>query len=163
YKVLTYPRTDSRVITTDIVPTLADRIEACGVDEYANVAKKLVKKTFRLPKSVVNNAQVSDHHAIIPTEEPVDLATLGNNERKIYDLVVKRFLAVLSDPYEYEAVQIKADLGGELFVASGNAVKKLGWKEIYNTYENDDQIKRLANYTKGAPIEKFTIQITEGE
>src|SRR5699024_7670096 len=113
HKVLTYPRTDSRAITTDIVPTLKDRIDACGVDEYASYAKKLITKKFHLPKSVVNDQEVSDHHGIIPTEEPVNLQDFGSNERKIYDLVVKRFLAVLSDPFEYEETRVNAEVQGE--------------------------------------------------
>lgn len=63
HKVLTYPRTDSRVISTDIVPTLKDRLKACGVDQYAKMAGKLLQKDFKLPKSVLDNAKVSDHHA----------------------------------------------------------------------------------------------------
>src|SRR5690625_1955435 len=117
HKVLTYPRTDSRVITTDIVPTLKDRIDACGVDEYASYAKEIINKKFQLPKSVVNDQEVSDHHAIIPTEEPVNLHDFGSNERKIYDLVVKRFLAVLSDPFEYEETHVTVEVEGELFSA----------------------------------------------
>src|SRR5690625_1489573 len=163
HKVLTYPRTDSRVITSDIVPTLKDRLKACGVDQYATIANKLANKTFRLPKSVVNNAQVSDHHAIIPTEEPVYLADLGNNERKIYDLVIKRFLAVLSDPYEYDEVSVQLTVDSEQFRAKGNIVKKRGWKEVYDSNENNGHYKRLANYQKGTKIDHFTINLTEGK
>src|SRR5690625_62135 len=163
HKVLTYPRSNSRVITTDIVPTLIYRLESCGVEQYATVARKLANKRFRLPKSVVNNAQVSDHHAIIPTEEPVDLAELGNNERRIYDLVVKRFLAVLSDPYEYEEVRVYLDVAGERFSARGNIVKKLGWKEIYESSESIDHTERLANYQKDSKVENYTVHLTEGE
>lgn len=161
HKVLTYPRTDSRVITSDIVPTLKDRLDACGVDEYASVARKLAQKKLHLPKSVVNNAQVSDHHAIIPTEEPVDLAELGSNERKIYDLVVKRFLAVLSDPYEYEEVKVTAQIDQERFIAKGNTVKKLGWKEIYRS--SGDKTERLVDIKEGTTIATFTLQLSEGE
>lgn len=163
HKVLTYPRTDSRVITTDIVPTLKDRLEACGVDEYAGVARKLVQKQFKLPKSVVNNAQVSDHHAIIPTEEPVDLEALGSNERKIYDLVVKRFLAVLSDPYEYEEVRVHAEVEGERFIARGNTVAKLGWKEVYERGTSASHEDRLHPYKEGTEIADVSVRITEGE
>ena len=163
HKVLTYPRTDSRVITTDIVPTLKGRLDACGVEQYANIARKLSTKSFRLPKSVVNNAQVTDHHAIIPTEEPVDLSALGNNERKIYDLVVKRFLAVLSDPYEYEEVSVILEMEEARFIAKGNMIKKLGWKEVYNSGESSDRGAYLANYKKGLTIENFSLQLTEGE
>src|SRR5699024_9677824 len=139
-----------------------DRLEACGVDAYAAVARRLARKSFKLPKSVVNNAQVSDHHAIIPTEEPVDLEELGNKERKIYDLVVKRFLAVLSEPYEYEEVRVTADVAGERFVARGTTVKKLGWKEVYGERDAGSGAK-LTNYQKGAGIANGKIQLTEGE
>src|SRR5699024_12659232 len=74
-------------------------------------------RSFQLPKSVVNNAAVSDHHAIIPTEEPADWGSFGSNERKIYDLVIQRFLAVLSEPYIYEETRIQAKCSNEYFTA----------------------------------------------
>ena len=158
YKVLTYPRTDSRVITSDIVPTLKDRIDACGVDEYATFANKIKHKKFNLPKSVVNDKEVSDHHAIIPTEEQVDLAELGSNERKIYDLVIKRFLAVLSDPFEYEETQITAKVQDEVFSTKVNTTIQLGWKEIYGEKETS-VVKELK---KGQTVDA-KLSITEGE
>src|SRR5699024_4424910 len=138
HKVLTYPRTDSRVISTDIVPTLKERVKACGVDQYARFAGKVLRQERRLPKSVVDNAKVSDHHAIIPTEQPVILEDLDDRERKIYDLVVKRFLAVLAEPYEYEQTTIFTNIDNETFIAKGKVVKKQGWKEIYNNRFEDD-------------------------
>ncbi len=128
HKVLTYPRTDSRVLSSDIIPTLNERLDACGVDHYAKIATRLQRKNWKLPKSVVDNAKVTDHHAIIPTEESVILEDLDNQERKIYDLVVKRFLAVLSEPYEYEQMTMTGKIGNETFIARGNAVKKT-WLE----------------------------------
>lgn len=158
HKVLTYPRTDSRVLTSDLVPTLKDRIDACGVDEYAGVAQKLMNQKFHLPKSVVNDAEVSDHHAIIPTEEPADLSALGSNERKIYDIVVRRFLAVLSAPYEYEETEIKAVCEQENFTAKEQVVSQLGWKAIYGekAQEGKFSIKEGQTIT-GEP------QLKEGE
>lgn len=160
YKVLTYPRTDSRVITTDIVPTLKDRLDACGVDEYASVAAKLKHKQFRLPKTVVNNAHVTDHHAIIPTEEPVDLTEFGSNERKIYDLVVKRFLAVLAEPYKYEETSIHLQVGNETFFAKDNQVIQLGWKEVYGEKGTYGQ---LETWHEGDSFSRFTIEVSTGE
>jgi len=158
HKVLTYPRTDSRVITTDIVPTLKDRIDACGVDEYASYAKEIINKKFQLPKSVVNDQEVSDHHAIIPTEEPVNLHDFGSNERKIYDLVVKRFLAVLSEPFEYEETHVTVEVQGEVFSTKENTTIKLGWKEIYG----EKQTKNTNQLQKEQKI-NATCLITEGE
>src|SRR5699024_10286995 len=158
HKVLTYPRTDSRVITTDIVPTLKDRIDACGVNEYANFAKKLINKKFQLPKSVVNNQEVSDHHAIIPTEEPVNVHDFGSNERKIYDLVIKRFLAVLSDPFEFEETQVTVEVEGELFSTKENTTIQLGWKKIYG----EKQTKGANQLQEGQKL-NGTFLITEGK
>ncbi|MBT2218180.1 DNA topoisomerase III [Virgibacillus dakarensis] len=166
HKVLTYPRTDSRVITTDIVPTLKDRVKACGVDQYARIAGKVVKRDWKLPKSVVDNARVSDHHAIIPTEQPVNLADLTEQERKIYDLVVKRFLAVLSAPYEYEQTTIVAEIGNERFSAKGKIVKQQGWKEIYDrngTDEEDADDQRLPAMEKGNTFANLRVMMTSGE
>ncbi|WP_068673179.1 DNA topoisomerase III [Oceanobacillus sp. Castelsardo] len=166
HKVLTYPRTDSRVISTDIVPTLKDRLKACGVDQYAKIAGKLLKKDFKLPKSVVDNAKVSDHHAIIPTEEQVVLEDLNDKERKIYDLVVKRFMAVLSDPHEYEQTTIFAEINGETFVAKGKVVKKQGWKEVYdNRYDDEESSddQRLPAIHKGEVFTTVVLKQTEGE
>lgn len=167
HKVLTYPRTDSRVISTDIVPTLKDRLKACGVDQYARIAGKLLKKEWKLPKSVVNNAKVSDHHAIIPTEQQVILEDLDDKERKIYDLVVKRFLAALSDPYEYEQMTVTAKIDSELFIAKGKAVKKLGWKEIYDRSghleEEDNDEQKLPVLKQGDELQLSKLNVTSGE
>ena len=128
HKVLTYPRTDSKYISTDIVDTLKDRVRAVSVSDYAKVCTKILKDKIKTNKSFVDNSKVTDHHAIIPTEERVFLSDLSDRERKIYDLVVIRFLSVLSDPFEYEQTTIKANIEGETFVAKGKKIIKLGWK-----------------------------------
>ena len=75
--------------------------------------------------------KVSDHHAIIPTEQFVDLSHMTNEERKIYDLVVRRFLAVLMPPFAYDETTMKAEAGESVFTARGKIVKNQGWKEAY--------------------------------
>src|SRR5699024_10708013 len=102
HKVLTYPRTDSRYLSSDIVPTLKGRIEACQTGPYRALARALHGKQFTADKRFVDDSTVSDHHAIIPTEQYVDLTHMTSEERKIYDLVVRRFLAVLYPPAELD-------------------------------------------------------------
>lgn len=139
HKVLTYPRTDSRYISSDIVDTLKDRIKACGTGPYSKFASRLLRENIRPNKSFVDDSKVSDHHAIIPTEQSVSLSSLSDKERKIYDLVVKRFLAVLYPPFEYEETSIKAKIGEETFIAKGKTPLKQGFKEIYeNNYEEEE-------------------------
>lgn len=164
HKVLTYPRTDSRVITSDIVPTLKERIRATAVDAYKPIAAKLLQKKWNLPKSVVDDAKVSDHHAIIPTEEPVVLSDLTGDERKIYDLVVQRFYAVLMDPYVYEETTLEVKIGKERFAAKGKNVQQLGWKELYKQMDEEEEQHQLIPAVKtGDTLGILRMYLTEGE
>ena len=147
HKVLTYPRTDSRYLTDDIVDTLKDRIKAVNTSEYSKVCMKLLKTKIKPNKSFVDNSKVSDHHAIIPTEERVFLGDLSDKERKIYDLVVKRFLSVLCPPFEYEQTTIKGVCEGETFIAKGNKINKLGWRENY-TADDDETYDGIIDVEK---------------
>jgi len=140
HKVLTYPRTDSRYLTSDIVPTLRERIDSCGIGPYRAIAAKVKNRSFTGNQPFVNNAKVSDHHAIIPTEEVPELAHMTVDERRVYDLVVRRFLAVLYPPFEYEETMLTAQCGKELsLVARGKVVLASGWKDAYGEYEEDAQ------------------------
>lgn len=132
HKVLTYPRTDSRYLTTDMTGTLKERLKACAVGPYRKAASRLSMQEIKADKSFVNNAKVSDHHAIIPTEQFVQLEHMSNDERKIYDLVVRRFLAVLSPACEYEEISLTGMIGNETFRAKGSQILKTGWREIYD-------------------------------
>lgn len=168
HKILTYPRTDSRYISDDLVDTLKDRIRACGIGQYQKLASKVLNSPIKSNKSFVDNSKVTDHHAIIPTEQRVLLSELNDNERKIYDLVVKRFLAVLYPPSEYEQTTIKAKIGDENFIAKGKRVISAGWKEVYsNNYydedeeENEDQNLPVIN--KGDPLKVISLVQTTGK
>lgn len=138
HKVLTYPRTDSRYIGSDVVGTLKERLKACAVGPYRKLAGSLAMKPIKASKSFVDDKKVSDHHAIIPTEQFVQLDHMTNEERKIYDLVVRRFLSVLMPPFEYEQTTVKAQAEGEIFLAKGKIVKSPGWKEAYDSGWSDD-------------------------
>jgi len=101
HKLLSYPRTDSRYITTDIVATLMDRLKSIAIGPYEKAARNIIKGRIHTTNRLVDNSKVTDHHAIIPTEQHVDLSSLNKEEKNIYDLVVKRFLEVLSPAFEY--------------------------------------------------------------
>lgn len=168
HKILTYPRTDSRYLTSDIVDTLGERIKACGIGQYQSMASRILKKPIVANKSFVDDSKVSDHHAIIPTEERLPLSKLNEKERKIYDLVVKRFMAVLYPPFEFEQTTIKAKIGNENFFAKGKRVLAQGWKEVYaNNYEDDDvqediPEQLLPNINKGDVLKVNSIIKTKG-
>lgn len=167
HKILTYPRTDSRYISTDLVDTLKDRLSACGVGPYSKLSFQLMKSPIKANKHFVDDSKVSDHHAIIPTEQFVNLSALSDKERKIYDLVVKRFLAVLYPPFEYEQTTITAQIGDESFFAKGKSIIALGWKEIYHAAADDDETEDLSDQIlpivrKGDIIKLSALKLTQG-
>lgn len=163
HKVLTYPRTDSRYLTSDIVDTIKDRIKAVNVSDYSKVCNKILKTGVKVNKSFVDDSKVSDHHAIIPTEEKVFLGELSEKERRIYDLVVKRFLSVLLPPYEYTQTTVKAQVEGETFVTKGNNVVNLGWKETYKSYEEEDVYDSLPILKVGDVLSTTKVKINIGK
>ncbi|WP_238883562.1 DNA topoisomerase III [Clostridium sp. YIM B02551] len=132
YKILTYPRTDSRYISSDIVATLPDRLKSISIGNYRALATEILKGKINAHKGFVDDSKVSDHHAIIPTEEKVNIGLLSSEERHIYELVVKRFLSVMLPPYEYIQTTIVSDINGETFIAKGNVIKSKGWKKVYD-------------------------------
>lgn len=168
HKVLTYPRTDSRYLTEDIIDTLKDRIRACSVGPYAKAGFKISSNPIKGNKNFVNNSKVSDHHAIIPTEQPVFLNNFTDKERKIYDLVVKRFLAVLSKPFEFEKISVTGKIGGEEFSSRGKITLSMGWKDIYGNYEDEEALddyplEELNKLKKGSMLNVVSIRKTDGE
>lgn len=139
HKVLTYPRTDSRYLTTDMKNTLADRLRAIGGDYKEITAKLLHEKNFNT-KRIINNSKVSDHHAIIPTEQKPNYMSLSDTELKIYNLVVKRFLENLLPDYKYEETSYSFKLDNKVFTAKSTKVIQLGFKELSRSEIEDKKI-----------------------
>lgn len=168
HKVLTYPRTDSRYIGKDVAETLKERLRACSVGPYRKVTGKLVNQTLKLNKSFVDDSKVSDHHAIIPTEQFVQLEHMSSDERKIYDLVVRRFAAVLYPPCEYEQTTLKGVCGGETFSAKGKIMKQPGWQAAYEDFqeeeaEEDIREQLLPEIKEGTKELVTRIKVNEGQ
>lgn len=139
HKVLTYPRTDSRYLTTDMKNTLADRLRAIGGDYKEITAKLLHEKDFNT-KRIINNSKVSDHHAIIPTEQKPNYMSLSDTELKIYNLVVKRFLENLLPDYKYEETSYSFKLDNKVFTAKSTKVIQFGFKELSRSEIEDKKI-----------------------
>ena len=174
HKVLTYPRTDSRYIGKDVAETLKERLKACAVGPYRKLAGTLAMKPIHTNASFVDDKKVSDHHAIIPTEQFVDLSHMTNEERKIYDLVVRRFLAVLMTPFTYDETTMKAEAGEGIFTARGKIVQSQGWKEAYETEvfsgEDEDETaeelpkeQKLPELKKGEKLKIEKTELTAGK
>ncbi len=139
HKLVTYPRTDSRYITTDIVPTLPARLRAMGVGPYAQLAAPLLPRPPAPTKRFVDNGKVSDHHAIIPTEQPLQLGGLTTEERNLYDLIARRFLAVLYPAYTYDQTTLVTEVKGERFYSRGRVVKSQGWRAVTAQFADKEE------------------------
>ena len=133
HKLLTYPRTNSKFLTSDMIPTLksiaghvgrADRAYARSADFVTSLASLPLGR-------VVADDKVGDHHAIIPTDGPQDLSTLGPDERKIYDLVARRYLAIFHPPARKEVTSVDTEAAGELFRSSGTVIVEPGFLAVY--------------------------------
>lgn len=169
HKILTYPRTDSRYITTDVVATIPDRLKAISIGTYRMTAQDILRRGVKASKSFVDNSKVTDHHAIIPTEDSPNLSNLSTEERNIYDLVVKRFLSVMMPPFEYVETKIEAEISGEKFVAKGKVIKAKGWKAVYDReVEEDNEDEELKDQTlpqlaKGDTLKIVSVGTNKGQ
>ncbi|TYR80717.1 DNA topoisomerase III [Priestia megaterium] len=149
HKLVTYPRTDSRYLTTDMVATMKERLESIA-SAYKAEVRPLLSKQIQLPKRVVNNEKVSDHHAIIVTDQPVFLQDLSADERKLYDLIAKRFISLFYPIHEYEVVKAELEVNGEKLIASGKRVLSLGFKKLF-TDEKEDALS-LPDLKEGSKL-----------
>lgn len=149
YKYLTYPRTDSKHLTTDMYATIKERLINASYGEYAKYARNIIDGGINNSKRIFNNQLVSDHHAIIPTEEKCIIGMLDSDEARVYNLVLKRFLAAFMKDYEY--VTHSVVVGNDLyeFKTSVSEVKNLGWKVLYDA--NSNNVNRT-NFIKGLEV-----------
>lgn len=168
HKVLTYPRTDSRYLTADVLGTIKERLQAINAGVYREFAAPLIRRELPKKPAFVNDAKVSDHHAIIPTEQAPNYIHMSNEERKIYDMVVRRFLAVMYPAYEYEESVLAAEVEGEHFYARGTRPLHMGWKAVYENQSEDEEEEELKrqNLPVMQKVQEFSIsniRLTEGK
>jgi len=168
HKLLTYPRTDSRYISDDVVPTLPERLRAMRFGDYAANVNRLLRNHPLQTKYLVNNAKVTDHHAILPTEEPADFRDLSGPEQNIYDLAARRFLAVLLPPFEYEEIELILQCEGETLHARGRRVLEEGWHGAYGNAvdedaEEDEKDQNLPELRQGEVLRLQEVRLITGK
>jgi DNA topoisomerase-3 len=132
HKALTYPRTNSKFLTGDMVGEIKPTAELVGHNPGYRQAAEYVTALDKLPLGrVVNDAKVEDHHAIIPTRSEHDLGKMGQDELKIYDLVTKRFLAIFHPEARFERTRVETDVAENVFRTSGRRLVEPGWRAVY--------------------------------
>lgn len=169
HKIVSYPRTDSRYITSDMASTLKDRLRALSGTGFADAAARLAKGDLNPGKRLINDAGVSDHHALIPTEQRVDTDKLSGEEKALWTLIVMRFLAVLSPPEEREHIEVITEAAGERFLSRGSRVLRRGWREVEHgpLREEDENAEmpdqRLGDIEKGGAVKVQSTKIRQGK
>lgn len=157
HKVVTYPRTDSKYLTTDMQNTMKERLQA--ISDFNPQVKTIIKNGSKVVlKKVFNNALVSDHHALIPTEQRANFAKLSSDEQRIYQMIVSRFLMLFLPEYQEKVEKITLSFGSERFVASNKKVLEPGWKGT-----SDEPKAKVVHYTEGQKIKgefSFEKQLT---
>ncbi len=153
HKIVTYPRTDSRYITDDIVPTLRSRLMAINNTEFSKEVQSILSKELRVNDRFVQNDLVSDHHAIIPTEQKVNLDRLSGDEKALWQLIVRRFLEVLEDDYIYETTTLFIEIDSLVFKTRLSVSKQEGWKKLTRYNSNLDEGNKFDTFVLNQEIE----------
>ena len=142
-KALTYPRTSSRFLPSDMIPRLKPTAETLVPIGPLAEAARYVVGLDKLPLGrVINNAKIGDHHAIIPTVSQHRVETFSPDEKRIFDLVARRFLAVFHPPARYAHTTIVTDVLGETFRTRGRVTLEAGWRAVYGTEPDEPRRPR---------------------
>lgn len=170
HKVLTYPRTDSNYLTTDMKAGLPKSIQAVAMGPYEEFAKHLLAGKLKTTKRIINNDEVNDHHAIIPTDKAPIPAHMSGDEKKLYDLVVRRFLAVFYPDAIFATTRIETKVSTHTFVTTGKSRKVAGWQAVEPParYASDSKKRKkgpivLPTITKGLETPVQSSRLHEGK
>lgn len=149
-KAITYPRTDSRFLPKDMVGRVYKAMDSLA-EPYSSLTRFIERKEGKLPFSrrVYDDAKVSDHHAIIPTPQTTDPAKLTPDERALFDLIVRRFVAAFCPAHVYEAMRVITLCEGERFKTLGRTALVDGWKQVYQQPDKEEQEATLPALAEG--------------
>jgi DNA topoisomerase III len=142
HKAITYPRTNSRFLTSDMIGEIKPTADLVGRNGKYQEAARYVTRLEKLPlERVINDKRVEDHHAIIPTKSVHNLDKMGPDESRIYDLVVKRFLAVFHPEAVFERTRVETTVEEHVFRTSGRVLLEAGWRAVYGEEVNGSRKK----------------------
>src|SRR5438034_6386822 len=157
-KAITYPRTSSRWLSGDLVPQLKPTAGTLvDIPEYATAAQFVLRLESLPLARVVNDAKVDDHHALIPTDVEHDVSTFSPDERRVFDLIARRFLAVFHPPARYARTTVVTVVEDERFRTRGKVTLEAGWRGVYGVEadgekEEDPESAELPQLEKGQPV-----------
>lgn len=163
-KLLTYPRTDSSYLTDDMAAGMTELVKMLRFFDEKTV-DDLLLNGLNIDSRVVNNKKVSDHHAIIPTENiaDIDKIELSEDEKNILEIVMQRFLAVFCKEYQYNETEYIFEINGETFRCKSKVPVQLGWKALYSTDKDETDDSVNVTYKQGETFEAKNLEIVESE
>lgn len=171
YKIVTYPRTDSRYLNSDMVPDIIPLLQIlCSQKKYLDVAQDLLSNKILIDNHIIDDNKVTDHHAIIFTEklEDFDLEKLSEEEKNIINLIIVRFMEVLSQKMEYQEIKCEIEVEGEVFKATERKILKKGFLDVTKKYfKNEEELENkngigLETLKLGMILDKVEGDIKEG-
>ena len=145
-KMITYPRTDSRYLSDDMIPKIKVIMRRLvNAEIFAGYAQNVIDmEKLPINKRIVDNKKVTDHHAIIPADNSFRKDSLTPEEKKVFGLVALRFIAVFGDPYKYTSTKITVVCEDEKFITKGTTVTDEGWKKLYReVYKNSREKENI--------------------
>lgn len=154
HKILSYPRTDSRCLSTDLYNEIRDHLQCCRFGKFKDYIDHIDYTKFTMDKTYFNNNKVSDHHALIPTindHMPDIYAELGQEEQNLFDEVVISLIAIFYPTYEYEATEIITTIGDKNFRSVGKTLITSGYKELYNLLKASEDDKEPIEQEQNMP------------
>jgi len=163
YKVITYPRTDSRYLPEDYLGTANNILGRLTDPTLAPAARKALANNWVRPsKRIFNNAKITDHNAIIPTGE--NPRNLDEAQQKLFDMIARRFVAVFYPPAEFEVTTRITRVEGEAFKTEGRIIKEPGWLEVYGRHAaTDEQGDALVAVVPGEPALAAQVEVKENQ
>lgn len=169
HKIMSYPRTDSRYLSTDLYGEIAEHVKSCSFGKFKEYIDPINFSAFSMDKAYFNNNKVSDHHALIPTinsnMEEIYHKLLSDMERNFFDEIVSSLIAIFYPPYKYEITEILIEVSERTFLANGSIVKDAGYKKVQavlgkpSEKQNSDQ--QLPDLTEGQLLAVTNLELKE--
>lgn len=172
HKILSYPRTDSRYLSTDLYGEIAEHVKSCSFGKFKEYIDAIDFSEFPMDKAYFNNNKVSDHHALIPTinghtEEIYQKLT--EIEKNFFDEIVSSLISIFYPPYRYESTELLIEVSERTFQANGTVVKDLGYKKVVKSVlgkadekKNDEQ-QPLPDLNEGQQLTVTSLELKEGK
>ena len=161
HKILTYPRTSSRYLSQDMVPKLGGLLDnVAAVETFAGTVAEIKSKDLAITKRIVDDKKVTDHHAIIPTDKTPDVSVLSPEELNIYDMVIRRFLAVFLPECLKDQTEIITKIGDHQLRSFGTIMTRPGWRSVYLGVED---AKKAKGKKAAQPDDVVLPNVSEGD